>query len=424
MNIIQKQSKISYSFSQRNNIEDLSKKFFNEPIIRFSIINNQESNLSLDYATIEKSSQLFPLTNIFEKNYRTSVNNDNFNAVLIIPTGIGSEVGGDSGDGNVAARLISGVVDNLITHPNVVNASDINEMKDNTLYVEGSILNRFILGTIGLQKVRSNKMLLIIDPGTPFFINSAINTASAARVTLGADIDVLQLTDVPEYNAFFNENGIACGKVTNIEKLLSIINKYKWEYDSFCLQTLMSGMEKNVMEEYFKNNIEVNPWGGIEAMITHTVSNILGVPVAHAPMTGEEKTVIYDFGIVNPEKSPETLSKTELFCVIKGMYKSPRIVSTEYIPGVLTNRDIHALITPDRCIGLPILAALDQNIPVIAIDDNKNIMKNDLDLLPWRKGQFFRAKNYLEATGILVALKNGVRPESLKRPLNSTKIIS
>ena len=43
-------------------------------------------------------------------------------------------------------RLLASVCDTLITHPNVVNASDLNEMPANGLYVEGSLLSRFLDG--------------------------------------------------------------------------------------------------------------------------------------------------------------------------------------------------------------------------------------------------------------------------------------
>ena len=53
---------------------------------------------------------------------------DKFNAVLIIPTGIGAEIGGHAGDATAVSRMIAEIVDTLVLHPNVVNASDINEM--------------------------------------------------------------------------------------------------------------------------------------------------------------------------------------------------------------------------------------------------------------------------------------------------------
>ena len=58
------------------------------------------------------------------------------NIVMIIPTGIGCEIGGHCGDGNAAARLLGACCDTLVLHPNVVNASVINEMPANSLYVD------------------------------------------------------------------------------------------------------------------------------------------------------------------------------------------------------------------------------------------------------------------------------------------------
>ena len=55
-------------------------------------------------------------------------NTTKFNAVLLVPTGIGAEIGGHAGDATPVAKLLSKTCDTIITHPNVVNASDINEI--------------------------------------------------------------------------------------------------------------------------------------------------------------------------------------------------------------------------------------------------------------------------------------------------------
>ena len=85
------------------------------------------------------------------------------NIVMIIPTGIGCEIGGHCGDANPAARLLASCCDILIVHPNVVNASDINEMPENCLYVEESILDRFLKGELYLERVLSNKVLIAVN---------------------------------------------------------------------------------------------------------------------------------------------------------------------------------------------------------------------------------------------------------------------
>lgn len=43
-----------------------------------------------------------------------------YTTVMIIPTGVGASIGGFAGDALPVARSIAGIVDSLITHPNVV----------------------------------------------------------------------------------------------------------------------------------------------------------------------------------------------------------------------------------------------------------------------------------------------------------------
>src|SRR5581483_10922543 len=87
------------------------------------------------------------------------------------------------------------------------------------------------------------------------------------------------------------------------------------------------------------------------------------------------------------------------------------------LPGVLTADDISCLVIPDGCLGLPVLAALEQGIPVVAVRDNSNLMRNDLAALPWAPGQFCAVDSYLEAVGVLCALKAGLALDSVRRPI-------
>jgi hypothetical protein len=73
-------------------------------------------------------------------------------------------------------------------------------------------------------------------------------------------------------------------------------------------------------------------------------------------------------------------------------------------------------------VGLPTLAALEQGIPVIAVRENHNRMKNDLEKLPFKPGKLFIVENYLEAVGIMTSLKAGVNPSTIRRPLAYTKV--
>ena len=92
-------------------------------------------------------------------------------------------------------------------------------------------------------------------------------------------------------------------------------------------------------------------------------------------------------------------------------------------PGVLTASEISCLVIPDGCLGLPTLAALEQGIPVIAARENRNVMRNDLTALPWAAGQLQIVENYWEAAGVLAALRAGIAPESVRRPLSAATVV-
>ena len=169
----------------------------------------------------------------------------------------------------------------------------------------------------------------------------------------------------------------------------------------------------------------LNPWGGVEALLTHTISTLTDLPTAHSPMFEAESVANLKPGIVDPRMAAEAVSFTFLQCILKGLQRSPQVVVNPEIgrtPGLLTVEDISCLVIPDGCLGLPTLAALEQGIPVIAVQENTNIMRNDLSALPWRLGQFFRVSTYLEAVGVMVALREGLPLESLKRPIKSVRV--
>ena len=88
----------------------------------------------------------------------------------------------------------------------------------------------------------------------------------------------------------------------------------------------------------------------------------------------------------------------------------------------LTARDVSCLVIPDGCIGLPTLAALEQGIPVIAVRENRSLMRNDLTMLPWAADQLHVVENYWEAAGVMTALKEGMSPGSVRRPLGDVRI--
>ena len=153
------------------------------------------------------------------------------------------------------------------------------------------------------------------------------------------------------------------------------------------------------------------------------LSNMFNVPTAHSPMFESREIANVDPGIVDPRMAAEAVSLTFLQCTLKGLQRSPRIVTDAKAmnqQGVFGAAEVSCLVIPDGCLGLPTLAALEQGIPVIAVQENRNLMKNDLSALPWVAGQFHRVRNYWESVGVVAALRAGIDPASARRPLADT----
>ena len=301
-------------------------------------------------------------------------------------------------------------------------------MPGNCLYVEGSIISRLMMGTVGLEKVRANRVLVVIDKHQDeLFVNAAINAVSAARAAYGLQCPrVVQLEQSVRMKAVYSESGVAAGEIENLEYLCRVLQEYEDDYDAVALASVID-VPKKYHEEYFTSGgAMVNPWGGVEAMLTHAVSSLFNVPSAHSPMLESREIANADHGIVEPLLSAEAVSLTFLNCILKGLQRSPRIVTDEDAmrhPGIFSAADVSCLVIPDGCLGLPTIAALEQGIPVIAVKENKNLMQNDLTALPWKPGQLITVENYWEAAGVMNALKAGIAPESVRRPLTYTETV-
>jgi hypothetical protein len=366
---------------------------------------------------------------IFQFRRRERERTSAFNAVMLIPTGVDCAIGGHAGDATPSARLLASVCDHLVLHPNVVNASDINEQAENCLYAEGSLICRLLMGTIGLAKVRQNRVLLVTEarPDAPNVVDQTINCAEGARATLGVDIrDIVVLEEGLFMQTGVSDSGRVTGNIERMETLLEMLRSHRAGYDAVALATRITPHVDTVElhRSYFGKG-GPNPWGGVEAILTHSVSTALDIPAAHAPTMSSEALRTERWGVVEPRKAAETISTTYLFCVLKGLHRAPRVmagVDGSYDPSVLTAEDISCLVIPDGCVGLPTLAALEQGIPVIAVRNNTNLMRNKLAELPFAPGQLLFADNYFEAAGLLAALKHGIAPAAIRRPIGPASI--
>jgi len=318
------------------------------------------------------------------------------NTVFIIPTGIGCKIGGHAGDATPAFKLIASISDIAICHPNVVNASDINEMPDNAWYVEGSIIDRFLEGEFCLKKPRSNKILLVVNKP---ILPETLNAVSAARHTIGCEIEICELAVPLEMYGNFTSSGTAGGSYSGIESLLEQIKDTK--FDALAIASPIT-IPKEVNLYYLRNG-GINPWGGIEAIVSKIIANKINKPVAHAPIENTDPEILTFNEIVNPRIAAEVLSTAYIHCVFKGLHKAPRISNKG-----LSVKDIDCLVTPDNCFGRPHKACIDADIPIIVVKENNTILNNTMPK------SFIFAENYLEAAGIISILKIGITQKSVR----------
>lgn len=362
---------------------------------------------------------------IFDIKPRKACRSEQFNVVLLVPTGIGAEIGGHAGDAGPVAKLIAQVSDTLILHPNVVNASDINELPANAIYVEGSLLTRFMMGTIGFQAVRTNRLLVVVDAHRDeFFVNAAVNTVSGARASYGLTCPEVVCLDPPiKMRGESTASGRAVGVVEGLDHLCQLLDSRAGQFDAVALSSVID-VPFECHQGYFDSKGDmVNPWGGVEAMLTHTLSSIYNIPTAHSPMFESRSISEMDPGVVDPRMAAEAISSTFLQCTLKGLMRSPQVTTDSTANSghdILTVSDVSCLVIPDGCLGLPVIAALEHGIPVIAVSENTNIMANDLSLLDWPLDQLIKVKNYWEAAGVIAALRAGIDPRCVRRPLGNT----
>ena len=334
---------------------------------------------------------------------------------------------GHAGDATPAAIALAQVSDTLITHPNVVNASDINELPGNGLYVEGSVLSRLLMGTVGLRnsacKPRARRTGRL-PHRTLRSLHGQCHQRSS-RATYGLNCaGIARIEPALRLIGGYTQTGRASGSVEGFQGLMDLLNDRKDTYDAVAVASVVEVPQHYHMDYFTSGGEMVNPWGGVEAMLTHAVSSIIDVPTAHAPMMESDDIAAVDPGVVDARMAAEVISITFFQSVLKGLQRSPRIVTDESMFGrsdVLTVEDVSCLVTPEGCLGLPTLAALHQGVPVIEVRENRNLMSNNLAALPWQDGQFYSVDNYWEAAGIVSALKAGIDPDTMRRPIETMR---
>ena len=346
-----------------------------------------------------------------------------FGVVQIIPTGIRCEFGGFAGDACPVSNLLASTADFLVTHPNAVNASELNEMAGNVLYVEGRSLDDFLLGYLGLLKVRANRIGTFIDKAGTAYLDDVVNTLNAARAAAGISCELYTvLSEEPSVEIEWFESGCAAGKIRNPGAILQAVEQLMSKgIDAVGGVSVIRGVAKESFSRHLRGEIP-NPSGGVEAIITHLISKLFRIPTAHAPLPYYQD--VKEKSTLNPRASAEFISTPHYFSVLKGLARAPRLVPVSDLNSVpmhlLSVNNIGAIVMPAQCLGgIPALAAEYSDIPLVAVDENKTIL--GVTNRKMRMANVIEVGSYLEAAGVILALREGISLESLGRPIHTAE---
>lgn len=79
---------------------------------------------------------------------------------------------------------------------------------------------------------------------------------------------------------------------------------------------------------------------------------------------------------------------------------------------------LSCLVIPQGCLGIPMIAAHDRGIPIVVVDDKLEI--DNIDCLDYIDAT--SVDNYVEAVGVVAAIRAGISVESLYRPIGGVEV--
>ena len=338
-----------------------------------------------------------------------------FNVLLLVPTGINAAIGGYAGDALPVARAIGSIVDNLITHPNVLNGASLYWSMPNVLYTEGYALDRMARGDWGLRPVRANRIGVILDRGMEPDLELRHRQAIAAtQATLGLNITDVLVTDQPlEVELRSGASGATWGTIANLDSLLRAAEqliKASQVQAIAVVARFPDDLGSETLQNY-RQGKGVDALAGAEAVISHAIVREFGIPCAHAPAL---QPLPLD-ATVSPRAAAEELGYTFLPCVLVGLSRAPQIICDRHLRKShdITADDIDVVITPYSACGGSGLIALNAlpHMQTIFVKENQTALNVTPEMLGL-KG--FQVANYWEAIGILTAIKAGINPQSLR----------
>ena len=338
--------------------------------------------------------------------------------VSLIPTGIGCDLGGYAGDAAPATNLLAGTADYLITNPNAVNASNFISMAGNVLYTEGLAIDLFMKGEVDLHVPYANRVGLIVEKCSPEDLDVVFNVVNTVRAVFGIDIVDVLITDQPiGSRCVENASGAYVGTIDRPDVLLDAAERLiRKGATALAVTTNIQDLPPDNYVKHFDGEYP-NPLGGVEAVISHLLVNRFRLPAAHAPMINC-KDLELTHSIVDARGAGEMASVSGLACVLIGLRRAPQLSARRcFRPAdVVSSRNVLALVSPSTSLGgIPAIYAHKHGIPIVAVRENRSIMGVSAAKLGF--DNVIEVENYLEAAGVLLAIRQGISLDTVRRPL-------
>ena len=289
--------------------------------------------------------------------------------------------------------------------------------------VEGWALDRFAAGDLALSPVAGQRVGLLLDAAIePELAQRQIQAAEACRATLGLRIGPVVRSDAPlGVELTMGPSGSSWGTLRNPHSLLragerlvaagataiAVVARFPDDPASEALAAYRGGQG-------------VDALAGAEAVISHLLVRHLGIPCAHAPALLPLPLDPH----LDPRAAAEELGHTFLPCVLVGLSRAPDLVplqggapAAQRLRDGLTAADLGVVIAPAAALGgEAVLACAERGVPLIAVTGNPCLLQVDAEALGIGA---IAAATYKEAAGLVLALRAGIDPAALDRPLAS-----
>ena len=340
--------------------------------------------------------------------------------LMVVPTGIGCTTGGFAGDALPSARLLAAASGCLITHPNVMNGAALYWSDDRIHYVEGYGLDRFAAGDWSLRPVRRQRIGLLLDAGIEAELaQRQIQVAEGCRATLGLEIGPVLTTDQPlQVSLEQGSSGVSWGRLGCPDALLRGGERLKQAgATSIAVVARFPDDPASDPLAAYRAGSGVDALAGAEAVISHLLVRHLQIPCAHAPALAPLP--------VDPQLDPraagEELGYTFLACVLVGLSRAPDLVAAD--AGLIHSDQLGAVVAPSGALGgEAVLACLERGVPLITVA-NSSVLQVTAEALGI-SSSVVSASSYAEAAGLVLALREGVSPAALQRPLSGLEYLA